>query len=235
MKVEAYILNWNEIDIIRLTIKHYQSFCSRIVIYDNYSDDGSDLVAQEMGCQVIKFGTPGELNDGDYIKVKNNCWKGSNADWVIVCDADEILIVDSSALRFATEKKLTIIKTQGWNVYSNKYVKNDYSEITTGFEDNQYSKLVCFNPKEIKEINYVYGCHEANPIGKLVYQDYGTVYLMHYRCIGGVERLINRHEQYKKRLSALNKRWNLGIHYLQSNDQKRADFEERLKRSVTLF
>lgn len=234
MKVEAYILNWNEKDIIHLTIKHYQAFCKKIVIYDNYSDDGSDLIAEQMGCEVRKFGTPGELNDGDYIKVKNNCWKGSDADWVIVCDADEILDVDLNKLTAFKESGYTIIYPFGWNVYSNNFPRETYYEISTGIVDESYSKLICFNPQKIKEINYVYGCHEANPVGVIKNQE-SIVYLLHYRCIGGVERLIERHEQYKKRLSELNKRWNLGHHYSQSNEQKKADFEERLKRSVTLF
>jgi glycosyltransferase involved in cell wall biosynthesis len=234
MKVEAHILNWNEKDIIRFTIKHYQKFCSRIIIYDNYSDDGSELIAQEMGCEVVKFGTPGELNDGDYIKLKNNCWKGSDADWVIVCDCDEILNISLQELKDLNDDGVTIVKTTGWNVYSNDFIEDDFSEITTGFKDDQYSKLVCFNHKKIKEIAYVYGCHEANPVGHLVYQD-EPFYLLHYRCIGGVERMIARHDLYVNRLSALNKRWNLGHHYLQSTDQKRADFAERLKKSVTLF
>src|SRR5690606_28042527 len=90
MKIHAYILTWNESDIIGLVIKHYQKFCDKITIMDNYSSDGTDKIAQSMGCEVRKFGTK-FFDDAENMKVKNECWKGSDADWVIVCDADEVL------------------------------------------------------------------------------------------------------------------------------------------------
>lgn len=232
MTVEAYILNWNEKDIIHLTIKHYQAFCSKIVIYDNYSDDGSDLIAEQMGCEVRKFGTPGELNDGDYIKVKNNCWKGSNADWVIVCDADEIL----SFVDYGTLKKIgvSIIKPYGYNMFSKCIPTNNWGEIRFGLPDNNYSKLVCFNPNLVTEIGYVYGCHEANPQGKVVYGGSGAM-LLHYKHVGGAERVANRHAMYANRMSELNKRWKLGFQY-QEPRQKTIDyFNENLKNAKPLW
>ena len=32
-----------------------------------------------------------EVNDIKYAELRNSCWKGTNADWVIVCDLDELL------------------------------------------------------------------------------------------------------------------------------------------------
>src|SRR5690606_32463251 len=90
MKIHAYILTWNESDIIGLVIKHYQKFCDKITIMDNHSSDGTDKIAKSMGCEVRKFGTR-YFDDAENMKVKNECWKGSDADWVIVCDADEVL------------------------------------------------------------------------------------------------------------------------------------------------
>lgn len=229
MNVEAYILNWNEKDILPLTIIHYRRFCTRIVIYDNYSDDGSDTMAEQMGCEVRKFGTPGELNDGDYIKVKNNCWKESKADWVIVCDADEILLPPNR-----TYDPCTIYKTQGYNMFSNSIPKKKWTELKQGVLDNNYSKLVAFNPSAIQEINYVYGCHEANPIGDIRFSE-EVLKLLHYKHVGGANRIADRHALYAKRMSELNKRWKLGFQY-QEPRQKTIDyFNENLSKSINLW
>ena len=73
MKIEAYILTWNESDIIGLVIKHYQKFCDKVIILDNYSSDNTCQIAESMGCEVRKFGTQ-FFDDAENMKVKNNCW-----------------------------------------------------------------------------------------------------------------------------------------------------------------
>lgn len=52
MKIEAHIIAWNENETIHLTIKHYQQFCSKIIIYDNYSTDNTRSICESMGCEV---------------------------------------------------------------------------------------------------------------------------------------------------------------------------------------
>lgn len=223
MNIEAHIMVYNESETIHLTIKHYQQFCSKIIIHDNFSDDRTREVAEEMGCEVQLFGIKGQLSDAEYTRLKNNCWKGSNADWVIVCDADEILYV--------TELSGTILLTFGWNVFSENVPRETWSEIQTGFHDPQYSKLICFKPEAIKEINYVHGCHVAKPTGSVIYSDTVTP-LFHYRNVGGSGRLIKRHALYRDRLSDWNKRWGCGSHYNYSDERRKLEWEEQYQKSV---
>lgn len=232
--VEAHIIAWNEAETIRFTIDHYLRFCERVIIYDNFSTDGTREISESLGAEVKTFGICGELNDKEYKRLKDNCWKGSDADYVIVCDADEILYHPQLdyLLSIGKSSGKTIFKTQGFNIYSNYFPINDWLDIQTGIIDNSYSKLCIFSPR-LKEINYVYGCHEANPKGDLVWGD-TQLWLLHYRCVGGIERLIQRHNLYKPRLSQINLKWKMGSHYLQEDRQKREDFAERLKRSEIL-
>lgn len=229
MKIAAFILCWNESDILAMVIRHYEKFCDHITIYDNFSTDSSQLIAESMGCDVKKFGKPGVLDDQAYLDVKNNCWKGSNADFVIVCDADEILC---PSVLF--DPRATIIKTRGWNIYSNEMPKNDLLEITTGYEFTNYSKSVLFNPKAIEAINYSPGAHVCNPIGNIILSN-DTFDLLHYKHIGGVERLLKRNREYMKRMSANNKRKGWGCHYWQPEAQTRREFAERLAISKPLI
>jgi hypothetical protein len=220
---EAFILNFNE-EFLPLTIKHYQQFCDQITIYDNYSTDGSDQKAGSMGCKVVKFGMPGVLSDASYLKVKNYCWKNSLADWVIIVDADEILWHHDLKNILANEKG-TIFKTQGYNIFSRETPKDNYLEIITGIPDDSYSKTVIFNPRSIQDMRYAYGAHSCTPSGRIIFSE-KELSLLHYRGIGGPDRLIARHGLYRKRMSEVNKKLGLGIHYTYDDERRIKEWEE---------
>lgn len=232
MKIEAFVIVWNEIDTIHLTIKHYQRFCDVINVFDNYSNDGTFEKCQELGCNVQRFGQEGVLDDTEYLKIKNHAWKGSDADWVVVVDSDEILWRPDikEALQSELDKGSTIFKTFGFNIYSHEMPVNDFLEIRTGVPDKKYSKKAIFSPK-IREIGYIYGCHEARPRGGGRYTD-ELIPLFHYRNIGGPDRLSNRHKIYRDRLSKKNKAFKLGFQYLESEEQRINYWHEQYRNSI---
>lgn len=225
-RVDAHIIAWNEAETIALTIKHYKKFCRNIFIYDNHSDDDTVKISLAMGCQVRIFGHVGVLDDREYTNLKNNCWKGSDADWVIVVDADEIFIPPSP-----WNIDVTVYKTYGWNVHSPEMPTDNWLEITTGLHDPNYSKICCFNPKQVHEIGYVHGCHVAKPKGNIVYSN-GEFLLLHYRNVGGPYRLANRHALYRKRLSDWNIHWKCGDHYNHEDERRIREWNERYERST---
>jgi glycosyltransferase involved in cell wall biosynthesis len=234
MKVEVHIVAWNEAETIALTIKHYKEFSDNIIIHDNHSDDDTVKISLAMGCQVRVFGTKGVLDDRDYTNLKNNCWKGSTADWVILVDADEILDVNRGMLAAATLGKSTIFKTYGWNVFIHNVPRESWVDFTDGFHDDNYSKWCIFDPKAIKEINYVHGCHVAKPKGDLRWA-YKTLTLFHYRNVGGPDRLVKRHAEYRKRLSAWNIQWKAGDHYNYDDERRIREWEEQYAKSTEYF
>lgn len=227
MIIDAHFIAFNESETIHLTISHYQKFCRQVYVYDNFSTDNTREIAESMGCIVKPFGIAGQLNDVEYIKVKNSCWKGSDADWVIVCDADEIL--DVRLFNFHG----TIVKTQGYNMFSNSIPMYDWMECNTGIKDDNYSKLICFDPKSITEINYEYGCHRAKPTGQIYFTE--TVPLYHYKHVGGAQRLADRHALYAERLSDVNKRWKMGFQYTEPRSQTIKYFNENLAKARPLW
>lgn len=235
MKIEAFLLCWNEIDIMPFVVKHYQNFCDRIVIYDNHSTDGSAELARSLGCEVIPFGTK-FFDDSENMKVKNNCWKGSDADWVIVADFDEILFDKYKVMDFAIEHFTgrNIIKTIGWQIMSNEIPKEDLLEITNGYRFDNYSKNIIFNPKAIQEINYNPGAHRCDPVGDVVWSE-DSLYVLHYKHIGGVERTIKRYKEYQKRMSPYNRKHGHGRHYNQNERLLRREWSERMAKSKPLI
>lgn len=230
MLCEAFILNWNEKDLIAKTIRHYKYFCEDITVFDNHSDDGSDKIAEAMGCTVKKFGIKGVLDDTEYLKIKNNCWKGSKAKWVIVVDADEIIYYPRMISLLMSTKEM-IVKSKGFNMFAEKLPDNLF-EVKRGTYDKSYSKLALFRP-DLKDMNYVYGCHVANPKGHISYAK-EKVFLLHYRNARGIDGVIERQKKYAERMSPKNKQLGLGCHYLFDEDKKRKDYETEFKASIDL-
>lgn len=236
MIIDCHFIGWNESETIHLTIKHYKTFCRHVYYYDNFSTDNSRQIAEENGAIVRMFGIEGQLNDQEYLKVKNNVWKGSDADWVIVCDADEILDLELTVFlpELVYGIKSTVIRTQGFNMFSENIPGKDWKEINTGIPDNNYSKLCMFNPKAIKEINYVYGCHEAKPVGDVVFSR-DILKLLHYKHVGGAQRVADRHALYASRLSDINKRWKMGFQYQEPREQTIKYFNDNLALAKPLW
>ncbi len=232
MKITLYIINWNDSFYIPFLAEHYSKFCQRMVLYDQYSTDGSHEMAEKLGFEIRNFGSRNQLNDQWYLDVKNNCWKEERencqkADYVIVCDADEFLSLDD--LEWRLDKPGTP-KVNGFNMISDLLPEKSIFEINTGAPSVNYSKQVIFDPRRTEEINFVHGCHKNNMIGEPV-TAYINCRLLHYRQIGGVERMITRHAEYRTRMSKFNLKHGMGVHYLHSDEQKRIEWEQ-LKREA---
>lgn len=229
MNVEAFIIAFNEAETIHLTVRHYQQFCSRIVIFDNFSTDNTREIALSMGCDVRLFGQKGVLSDKEYLKVKNHCWKKSRADWVIVCDSDEILYHPN--IQEALKEDCTIMTTYGWNVYSEEMPKETALDIKTGYHDGNYSKSIIFKPTAVKEINYHLGCHACSPRGD-IRKSKEQLILFHIRNVGGYQRLSDRHAVYRPRMSEDNIQRKLGIHYMFEEKFRKMDWYDKHKNSL---
>jgi glycosyltransferase involved in cell wall biosynthesis len=240
MKIKAFILTFNEADIIAFTVKHYQQFCSEIHIYDNYSTDDTRDICTKMGCIVHMFGQEGVLDDREYLKVKNNCWKEHrDADLVVVCDADEILY-DCYGLHPKNDsvflKHITLVKCKGYNLYSDCPPIDSWEEIKLGYSEPLYDKVLMFNPRHITDINYGYGAHGARPVvnnnNPLISK--GDYRLHHMRYVGGVDRMIARYNTYKTRMCEFNKLNGLGFQYLKSDNDIRNEWEEVKQKSILI-
>lgn len=236
MRIILYFINWNDSFYLPFIKEHYGAFCEKIIMYDNYSDDNSVLLAQQLGFEVRYFGWRGMLNDQAYIDVKNHCWKecrGLNVDYVIVCDADEFLCQSlqfrKTVLRHTGRPTAPIVK--GWNIVSEEMPKESLFEINTGSYSENYGKQAIFNPDAIKEINFVHGCHANRMSGAVT--TYGMSWnLVHFRQIGGIQRMLDRHAEYRPRLSKFNLQYNMGHHYGRPDwtAEKIAEFNEDKKR-----
>lgn len=236
MRIEAHLLHWQEKDIMPYVVKHYKAFCDEIIIHDNHSKDGSAEMAKELGCTVIPFGSD-FFDDGINRDLKNSCWKGSNADWVIVADFDECLYFHGTPDYFrhhTLNEDCSIFKTIGWQIMSEDWPVYNLTEITNGFRFDNYSKNIVFNPKAITAINYNEGAHKCEPFGEVVWSN-DPLYVLHYKHIGGVQRTIDRYRVLQRRLSKNNRKNGWGCHYNRSPASLRQEWNERIKISKPLI
>lgn len=218
---------FNESDIIRFTIKHYQKFCESITLWDNHSDDGTPDIARSMGCDVKQFGKEGELHDGVYLTLKNNCWKMQNTDLVIMCDADEVLIEPPKELG-----NYTIWQMEGFNMFSEELPKEDWSEINKGIPDGNYAKHLIFSPR-VKDINFLPGCHQARP--RFPVWSNEKLRVCHFKHVGGIQRVLDKNKLYRTRLSRYNKEHQFGIQYSFPDQQVIDYYNSSLQNSKALW
>ena len=221
--IDAYIICWNEEKIIRHTLNHYAGFCRQITLLNNFSTDSTVALAHKYypSVKVIDYDTNNETRDDILQEIKNNCWKQSTADYVIVCDTDEFLYAGDMRrqLEMLYEHNVALPLVMGYNMGSETFPDNFdipiYEQVKYGVRERLFDKQIIFSPRYVAEINYALGCHECRPILKEEkMRDLAIEFkLLHFKYLGK-EYLYEKHEAYANRLSLFNIRTSVGSHYL---------------------
>lgn len=234
--IHYYSLCWNEEIILPFTLDYYSGICQKIVIMDNESDDNShSIIKSYPNAEVRTYQSNGEIRDDLYLEIKNNVWKESRgkADWVIVCDTDEVLYHPNLVAKLDELKSqgVTIIKPYGYDMYSETLPQKSLLEIKNGIKDNRhFRKCIIFNPNMIDEINYNAGCHKCKPKGEVKFYKKDDIKLLHYKHIN-LEHVLDRYDLLKKRLSPYNIENKLGKHYLFEKQKISMFFNKNLKKT----
>lgn len=206
MKVEIFTAIKNEEDILPFFINNYRkAFPNCIInIYDNNSTDKSVEICKANNCNVFDFPDfiP-HVKEELLTDLKNNIWKNSDADWIIVCDVDELLDMSMNDL-LSLEESVNVIKIQGYNMIDVTEDDLPIEKLTYGSPSEGYSKLVMFKNKSINEINYSPGAHTANPLPDPIFSD-NVFNLLHYKKQNfSLKNLKEAHENYQGDRETLN-------------------------------
>jgi glycosyltransferase involved in cell wall biosynthesis len=239
--VEVFAICYNEEKIMPFFLNYYSKFCTQITIFDNFSTDKTveiiNKFAEKFPVQLISYDTNNTLNDSVYLSIKNNCWKKSEADYVIVVDSDEF-IYHENIKKFLLDNPKPIYKPKGYDMVSDTFPEGeDILQIKTGKYSSNYSKLALFKPKQLHEINYHLGCHSADPslkeaCGDIVEEE--ELKLLHYKNLSFDYR-INKHNEYVKRFSEFNKNTGAGIHYLFEENKQREEFLTLQREAINII
>lgn len=219
--IEVFALCYNEEHILQAFIDHYKNnFNAAITFYDNESTDNSLNIIKENGCNYISYDSGGTMDEKWLLEIKNNCWKNSKADFVIVCDTDEFLEITTDI------EGCTIIKTKGFDMIGEH-------DSRLGVYSETYSKRIMFSPKHIQEINYTAGSHYCYPVGNIVENEIHAL-LLHRKYISE-EHISKRHQNYSSRNSKSNRDNGYCLQYDQNNASIIYNMFQELRRNAQII
>lgn len=223
----------NESVMMKYWLRHYGSFCEKLVVYDDHSDDGSADMAKYFGAEVREYPGTG-LDDMEMIDLAHATYPESrgHADWLIWGDTDEFVYHPR------LPDRLDELHAQGINAPSiigysmftaNPPVGDEqiYEYVKTGLFDHNYSKRIIFDPK--LNVTWSVGKHLSTLGTGAVTDDVSDpLKLLHYRWLGR-EYFEARNAQNHSRRSQRNVDNHLGDAVMPGfeGDHSVAWFEER--------
>ena len=246
MLLEVHILSHDSERMLGWAIRHYRSMGTSIavegiplqvliVVHDGGPKHTQRMICCDHAAEWQEWDTGAQLNDELAMKLKNECWKNSDADWVAVVDADELLYFPQGAhqtLQAYEKRGAVVIKPYGFEMFSEEW--RDYttfdevsgvevrstSQITDWVkmgapEDKWYSKPVLFSPKRLAESGLGIGAHESRPVlkdGRALYVNHKwpkanpPTYMLHCHQLGPIEMVAARYDATRARLAEINER-----------------------------
>ena len=239
--VHYYAVCWNEERMLPFVFRHYDGFVSRYVFYDNESTDDSQRIIQSHPNSYVKtFHTDG-FDDNVHNMIKNSCWKKSRgrADYVIVCDVDEMLYHKEmqQMLTHAHKNHISFFQPEGWDMYSETFPPSNSTlteTVTKGTRNKGYGKCILFDPHRIVDINYEPGAHFCHPTGMVKTSEDYDLKVLHYKNLG-LDYVMSRINAYRARLTDQIKEEGLAIHYCYSDKQIEEEFEKELAKAERAF
>lgn len=250
MKIHLYTLCWNEMDILPFVIDYWKLLpIEKAVVYDNGSTDGSiEYLQQYDWIEVRHFETKGQ-NDLVQRDIKSNAWKESKgkADFVIVCDMDEMLYSKN------INEVLQQMKDGGYNVLGNPWYALCYDE-RPEYDPNKLlhqqghkfykqhinhhprwghlGKFMLFDPNLITDMGYSVGCHIANPQPYLKLFETDKVFALHINKGLSEDYFVQRRKKMANNLSVVNKRSGMCFEYWKAEEESRNEYRKYQEQSV---
>jgi len=208
MKIEVYAVCHNEEVLLPYFIRHYSQF-AEITIFDNQSTDKSLDIIESNNIKLHSFDTQDLFREDILIDIRNNCWKDSGADWVIVTDVDEF-VYHKNIIGLLQQTSATVVFPRMFNMFSFVMPTTQgqiYEEINMGVEF--MGKMCLFSPKHITSMNFEAGNHIAHPEGNYILDVQSGIINMHFKNLCP-EYVINRNAYLFSRQSEENKSngWN---------------------------
>jgi glycosyltransferase involved in cell wall biosynthesis len=216
MRCEVHILAKNEEEILPYTLRHYATFCQKIVLHDAFSTDRTREIATSCGCEIRDWHDPdGKFDDRTAVAIKNTAWRGTTADWVICADADELIYFPSREPRIALaqyiERGIAVVKPHGFELVSKAWPTTTgqiYDEVKMGARDDKwYGKAILFTPHLVKDIHFGMGAHETTAtlrdgshLPNPARWSTPACYLLHCKHLGPIDRIARLYDEKRSRL-----------------------------------
>ena len=199
MLIEVHAICWNEAKKLPLFLNHYSAFADKIIVWDHHSTDGSAEIVRTCGtATAMRYGMPDVSSEREYLRIKNNMWKRTESEWVIVCDVDELITHRNPAVSvrdyLAGCGEASVLRCVGYDIFG----RLSDSVNVAGWRatrSEMYDKPAAFR-SSIGEINYGYGAHVAFPNQEIKDSD---LLLLHCRYLGGWYDILKRYRDLAER------------------------------------
>lgn len=246
MKIEAYIICWNEAKILPWVLQYWHAAgIDKLIVYDNGSTDDTLAILEDfpLCTEVRHYDSGGEANDWIYADIKNNCWKGTDADWVFVGDTDEVLFAPVRLKEYLKGVKAPILQPCLYQLVAWALPRNYYRTETPGRYGNgmqllhEYdevrlqklgpNKINFFQPGKVEVMAYELGAHKCHPRINIKADGFGDPVPLEYRenlswfhlKNLGVEYLLQRNAELYARLpQKVKDEGRIACHYLPGTD-----------------
>lgn len=220
--IEVHILTRNEEAMLPYALRHYRTFASRIIVHDAFSTDRTREIALAAGAEVVDFDTGDRVNDDLHIQMKNTCWKGTKAEWVIPVDCDELIYFpggEQAAFAAYAANGVAMVRPHGFEMFTEHTPTTAgqiYEQVKAGAPDDKwYAKPALFSAKLVAESNLGVGGHTASPVlkdGRWLEFNESTpftepsCYLLHFHHVGPIEKIAAKYDATRARLAEINVR-----------------------------
>ena len=236
--VDVFTMGYNEEKILPHFIKHYKQFCRNITFYNNCSTDNSVDICKSNGVEVIDTGLD-EINELEYIRVKQNSYLNSKADFVVVVDTDEFVYHPDilKLLKYYKEQSITLPKVRGYTKatddgYPTEGLLTD--KVKTGIVAINYAKRCIFDPR--LRMGWGIGMHSLiscnGPVKESEQQD---ISILHYKFLDR-EETHKRKLDYANRISQFNKNNSFATHYFKYDRNETENwFQEHVNKAIIMI
>jgi len=217
--VEVHLLTWNEEMILPYALRHYGTFATRICVHDAGSTDRTREIIAASQAELWEWDTGNQFNDLAAMNLKNRAWRGTDARWVIMADADEFYYFPQGAAEMLAQfdrAGVCVVKPRGWEMLSETLPTTAgqiYDEIRMGARDDHwYAKPILFSAERVQSIEFGAGAHSCQ-YTRFDGRRFGfqpesfsnpETLLLHFHQIGPIERIARIYDERRERLSEIN-------------------------------
>jgi len=228
-KIETYVMSHNIEKLLPYVMRHYSQF-SKVILTENNSTDNTIKLGHLLGAEIWIYEVPDEINQFRLLEIKENCWKESRADWVIVVDADEF-VYHPDLVGVLERTKATVIHPTFHNMFSEVFPTTEgqiYDEVTMGMDgDFWLSKMNVFRPHEVTKMNWAIGCHYAYPEGNVIIDKDSGIKTLHMRFLSR-KWVIDHHKYQASRLDKECANKGYGVQFTWTEEETNKYFDDNL-------